>query len=76
MVGIRNFKSNDHVQFTAKNIKANFIACELAVNMVVTFGVVLYCSQLPVNYILYFGEWQLVVLSHTKYFVWKLFSQM
>ena len=42
----RNWKtSNDQVRFVAKNINVNFIACELSVKMVDTFGVVLYRNQ-------------------------------
>ena len=33
-----------------------FITCELWVERVGTFGVALYRKQLPVNFILYFGE--------------------
>ena len=38
-------KSNNKVTVAAKTIKAKFIACELSVKRVVTFGMVLYCSQ-------------------------------
>ena len=42
----RNQKiSNALVNFEAKNIKTKFIACELSVKLVVTFGVVLYRNQ-------------------------------
>ena len=37
--------SNDQVQVAAKNINANFFACELWVKRVGTFGVVLYRNQ-------------------------------
>ena len=37
--------NNDQVKFASKNIKANFIACELSVKRVITFGEVLYRSQ-------------------------------
>ena len=37
--------SNGQVKFAAKNIQANYIACELSVQKVVTFDVVLYHYQ-------------------------------
>ena len=37
--------SNDQVKFAAKNINAQFFACELWVKRVGTFGVVLYRNQ-------------------------------
>ena len=37
--------SNDEVKVSAKNINANFFACELCVKRVGTFGVVLYSNQ-------------------------------
>ena len=48
--------SNDQVKVAAKNINANFFACELWVKRVGTFGVVLYHNQCPVNFVLYFAE--------------------
>ena len=42
----RNQKiSNNQVKLAAKNIKANFIACELSLQRIVTFDVVLYRNQ-------------------------------
>ena len=37
--------SNDLVKLAAKSINAKCIACELWVERVGTFGVVLYCNQ-------------------------------
>ena len=37
--------SNDQVKFSAKYINAKIIVCELSVNRVVTFGVVMYRYQ-------------------------------
>ena len=48
--------SNGQVKFAAKNIKANFIACELSVQRVVTFDVVLYHNQRSVIFIFHFAE--------------------
>ena len=39
-------KISDHVKFAAKNMQANFIACEPWVKSVVTFGMVLYRNGL------------------------------
>ena len=39
-----------------QNIKTKFIACDFLVKKVVTFGVVLYLNQGPVNGILHFAE--------------------
>ena len=47
---------SDHVNFATKNVKAKFIACEFSVKRVVTFGVVQYRNQRPVNCILHFAE--------------------
>ena len=55
--------SNDQEKVTAKNLNANFFACELLVKRVGTFGVVLYRNQWPINFILYSAE----VLSDTLY---------
>ena len=49
MVGIRIYVCNDQVQFAAKNTKPEFIACEPSVKGVVTFGVVLYRNQRPIE---------------------------
>ena len=40
-------KSNDQVKFAAKKINAQFIAYELSITMVVTFGEVLNRNQRP-----------------------------
>ena len=45
--------------------KKIFFACELWVKKVGTFGVVLYCNQWPVNFILHFAE--LHIGSSIKY---------
>ena len=58
--------SNGQVKFAAKIMKANFIACELLVKRVVTYGVALCLNQWPINFILHFIESRLVVLSNTK----------
>ena len=47
---------NDQVKFAAKNINAKFIACDFSVKRVVTFGMVLYRNQWPVNFNLHFAE--------------------
>ena len=52
--------SNDQVKVAAKKIKASFISCELLVNRVVTFGMVLHHNQRPLNFILYFTELQII----------------
>ena len=49
----------------AKNINANFFACELWVKRVGTLGVVLYRNQLPVNFILHSVE--LHIVSSIRY---------
>ena len=46
------------VKVAAKIWSAKFIACELWVERVGTFGVVLYRNQWPVKFILHFGELQ------------------
>ena len=40
----------------ANNINAKFLACELWIKRVGTFGVVLYHNQRPVNFIMHFAE--------------------
>ena len=53
------------MKFAGKNVKAKFIAeCELSVKRVVTFRVVFYYNQWPVNFILL--NCILVFLSDTK----------
>ena len=52
MVGIRN----QGMTRSNKNIKVKFIACDYSVKRVVTFGVVLYRNQWPVNCIFHFSE--------------------
>ena len=44
------------MKVAAKNKNAKFLACELWVKRVGTFGVVLYRKQWPVNFILHFAE--------------------
>ena len=39
-----------------QNIDAKFIACELSITRVVTFGVVMYRNQLHVNFIIHYAE--------------------
>ena len=48
--------SNDLAKVSAKIESAKFFACELWVERVGTFGVVLYRNQWPVNFNLHFGE--------------------
>ena len=48
--------SNDLVKVAAKKISVQFIACELWVEGVGTFGVVLYRNQLALNFILHFAK--------------------
>ena len=38
-------KDNDQVKFAAPKLKANFIACELSVKKVITFGMALYLNK-------------------------------
>ena len=44
------------IKVSTKIESAKFFACELWVERVGTFGVVLYSSQLPMNFKLHFGE--------------------
>ena len=48
--------SNDLVKVAAKIVSAKFFACELWVERVGTFGVVLYHNQWPMNFNLHFGK--------------------
>ena len=48
--------SNYQVKVSAKYINAKIIVCELLVNRVVTFGVIMYRNQRQVNFILHFAE--------------------
>ena len=54
----------DHKQWpgkvVAKNKNAKIFACELWVERVGTFGVVLYRNQWPVHFILHFGKIHIV----------------
>ena len=59
--------------YAAKNIKANFIACELLVKRVVTFGAALYHNQ-TFNFILRFLLNCILVDLSNKYFVWISFN--
>ena len=68
MVGIRK------QAMTGSSLQQKYIACELSVRRVDTFGVVLYGNQWPVIVTLHFSELQ--IGSSIKYSVWKLFSQM
>ena len=57
---------NGQVKFAAKTIQANYIACELSVQRVVTFDVVLYRNQWPVNFFFKLLNCRVVLLSMTK----------
>ena len=58
MVGIRK-QAMSRSNLQQKNTNTNFIACELLVQRVDTFGVVLYRIQRPVNFTLHFIELQI-----------------
>ena len=62
--------------FAANAIKSNFIACDVSVKRVVTFGVVLYRNQSPVTFNLHFAELQIdsSELSNTKNFLFGNYS--
>ena len=73
MVGIRKI-SNNKVKFAVKNMKANFIDCELSVKRAITFGEILYrkaSEYLTRKFYSQFPEFYLTPI----YFFLNLFSQ-